>query len=460
MKRALIAVLAVIALAGCPAPTANLKTTPAVTLKGEAIGTPKTQSIGSAGGTISSDDGTVSLTVPAGAVSADTMFTLTPIIPTGPGALVAYRIGPEGTTFSSPATIKFTAKESDLVGTDINGMRVAYQDSERRWRAFTNATVEGRSLSVKTTHLSDWSMLYGWQLRPPKANVELKKTVELSVRYCHSVPPPSDENEPVGLVTDCQDDEGLAPLLANWSVNGVTGGNGTTGTVEGGSPDAVYTAPATRPSPNTVSVSVEFNPPARGKVLLNSNITIGGRDLPRRYVGNITLRISGLTWGGDSIVTYEAGGQITYEQGAQAGKYKSTGGTYTSVKVDMESPQCTCTGTGTGPVKMGLDMEVPPTGDLLYEFETAADAFDITLSCTPKNPQNNCSSATFPSYAQNNLVPSTNDPEYFAGLPGATMTVNSGSTDPYSLSGNSSLTLVQPDNTMVNSVTWSFTGED
>lgn len=427
-------------------------------MKGEAIGTAKTQSIGAAGGTISSDDGTVSLTVPAGAVSADTMFTITPIVPMGPGAVVAYRIGPEGTTFTSAATIKFTAKESQLVGTDINGMRVAYQDSERRWRAFTDPTIDGRSLSVKTTHLSDWSLLYGWQLRPPKANVDVSKTVDLSVRYCHSVPPPADENEPVGLVAACQDEE-LAPLLSNWAVNGVNGGSSTTGTIEGGSPDAVYTAPSSKPSPNTVAISVEFNPPAKGKTTLISNITIGGRELPKRYVGDVTIRVGGIVWASDARATYVASGKITYEE-RSAGKYKSVSGTYTSVKVDIDSPTCSCTGTGSGPVSTGLDMKVPPTGDFFYEFETAAAAFDIPVACTSKRPQDTCSNIMFPSYANNGYIPSTNNPDYFNPVPGASMTVNEGSTDPYSLSGNANLTLVQTDNTMMNSVTWSFTGED
>ncbi|MGV3623913.1 MAG: hypothetical protein ACO1OB_24055 [Archangium sp.] len=458
MKRALIAVLAVLALAGCPAPTANLNTTAAVTMKGEPIGAAKTQSIGAAGGSISSDDGAVKLTVPAGAVSADTMFTITPIVPMGPGALVAYRIGPEGTTFSSPATITFTASEAQLVGTDINGMRVAYQDSERKWRAFNQPTVEGRSMSVKTTHLSDWSFMYGWQLRPPKANVDVNKTVDLTVRYCHAVPP-SENEELVSIVSACQDED-LTPLLRNWAVNGVNGGSGSTGTIESTGSEAVFTAPASKPSPNTVSVSVEFVAPDKGKQLLVSNVTIGERDLPKRYVGTITVSISGLKYGADSTVTYVAGGKITWEKTATAGEYKSTGGTYSSVKVDVDSPQCTCTGTGTGPAKVGLDLDVATTGDLIYEFETAADSFNIPLRCTAKTPQDNCVDSDFPSITDNGLIPSTNDPGFFGSVPGATMTVNEGSTDPYSLSGNSNLILVTSDNTLNNSVTWSFAGED
>lgn len=458
MKRALIAVLASFALAGCPAAT-ELNTTPAVTPKGEAIGLAKTQSIGTAGGSISSDDGAVTLTVPAGAVTGDTMFTITPITPTGPGGLIAYRIGPEGTTFSNPASIKFNVTEKQLAGSEIAAMRVAYQDSERRWRAFTDATVDGRSVTVKTKHLSDWGLLYGWQLRPPSANVDTGKTVTLSVRYCNSVPPPENNDEPVALVTDCQeDDEAMAPFVSNWSVNGVVGGSGSTGTISPGSPDAVFTAPGSKPNPATVSVSVEFNPPAKGKTLLVSNITIGGRQLPKRYVGDITVTIEGFPFNGGTA-KYVAGGKITYAE-QSAGRYKSTGGTYSSVKVDVDTPDCTCTGTGSGPVDMGLDMKVPTTGEMLYEFETAAEAFIIPLGCSPKRQNANCSPVEFPSYSSNGLIPGTNDPNYFRALPGGALMVNDGSNDPYSLSGNARLTYTGDDNTMINSVTWSFKGED
>jgi hypothetical protein len=67
----------------------------------------------------------------------------------------------------------------------------------------------------------------------------------------------------------------------NWSVNGVLGGTGVTGTIVGttrgtGNDVATFTAPSTAPSPNTVGVSAQAPLVAlTGKVLVFAYITIG-----------------------------------------------------------------------------------------------------------------------------------------------------------------------------------------
>jgi hypothetical protein len=49
---------------------------------------------------------------------------------------------------------------------------------------------------------------------------------------------------------------GTLPTTVNWSVNGITGGNSTIGTIVGSSGNsAIYTAPATIPNPSTVTVT-------------------------------------------------------------------------------------------------------------------------------------------------------------------------------------------------------------
>ena len=87
---------------GCgPAPT-PIKTIIAVTEVGAAMGATQTAMIGPAGGSVSSSDGALTLTVPANAVTAMTAFTVTPIEAKGPGALKAFRLGPRAPASRCP----------------------------------------------------------------------------------------------------------------------------------------------------------------------------------------------------------------------------------------------------------------------------------------------------------------------------------------------------------------------
>ncbi|MCC6332648.1 MAG: hypothetical protein IT380_01515 [Myxococcales bacterium] len=287
MKRALVPVLVV--LAGC-GPSAKLNQEPAVTAVGTASGAPATASIGSAGGQLTSSDGLFTLIVPAGAVTADTSFTLTPLGSTAPGGLRSYRLEPEGTTFSSPATVRFSFAEGELAGSTKDALRIAFQDAQKRWALLDGVTVDeaAHTVSGTTTHLSDWSMLLGWQLRPPKARVKTGGTVSLTARFCNTV---ESADGLVTLAAACQDSmDELAPLLKEWSVNGTVGGSSSAGTVSPGSPSATYTAPGEVPSPETVAVSVTLDTPKKGKVQLVSNITVTKDDvvLPARLHGTFT----------------------------------------------------------------------------------------------------------------------------------------------------------------------------
>src|SRR5689334_1468389 len=59
--------------------------------------------VGPAGGSLASGDGVLTLTVPAGAVDADTDFTITPISNTAPGGQgSAYRVGPDAVVLLAP----------------------------------------------------------------------------------------------------------------------------------------------------------------------------------------------------------------------------------------------------------------------------------------------------------------------------------------------------------------------
>lgn len=82
--------------------------TPFSTGRGTSIGAAKTVMIGATGGALTSDDGGVKLEVPAGALATSTALTLEPITCLAPGCTgEAWRFGPDGTTFATPATLRF-----------------------------------------------------------------------------------------------------------------------------------------------------------------------------------------------------------------------------------------------------------------------------------------------------------------------------------------------------------------
>jgi hypothetical protein len=304
---------------------------PEPTPVGIPFGNPVTRVIGAAGGTLKSEDGAVTLDVPPGALTRDATFGIQSITNEAHGHVGdAFRITPEGTTFTVPATITFRYTENDVRGSSAALLRVGYQDTRGYWRVPTQVRTDEkmRTVSVLTTHLSDWSLLRGMQLLPGSATVLVGQTVALRVIVCEAVdaapeapdsqpapsapaPPPADPGpkvqptpttppledyadaafDPAPLeptVAPCRDTvvpaDGYGGEVAvdSWSVNGIVGGNAGIGVVQAENAPgqvqrrATYRAPVRAPKANPVGVSVEVRyAMAPGeRVHLNSNVTV------------------------------------------------------------------------------------------------------------------------------------------------------------------------------------------
>jgi hypothetical protein len=249
--------------------------TPAATAVGVASGSAASATIGAAGGSVSTPDGKIALTIPAGALASNTVISIQPLTNTAHGKIGAgYRLTPGGQTFLTPITLTFPYTDQDLLGTAAEVLGAAFQTADGYWRWAGDATIDttAKTVSVRSTHFSDWSLVKGFQIRPQSKTVRVNGTVGLRVKYCYD----PESSDLAGY--ECDDDADLAPLLPTatvtaWSVNGVPGGSGATGTVSGNGPAATYTAPATKPNPNVVAVSARIDRGAR-KTLVVSNITI------------------------------------------------------------------------------------------------------------------------------------------------------------------------------------------
>jgi hypothetical protein len=397
--------------------------------------------IGPEGGSLSSADGVLSLTIPAGAVSAPTQFSVTPIVATAPGADVAWRLGPEGTRFTSPATISVRYTEAEAMATEPRFLRIAFQDAMRRWRPLTTTVNEAnRTVSVTTNHLSDWTMLKGFSLTPSKADVKVGRSVGLFLRSCDFAPPEvveGDELAPIAL--DCVEEE-LAPLRSQASVNGVVGGNATFGTVVNKATSVTFTAPGRKPSPDVVVVGLRFNT-KDGLTTVVANVRILDDDppFPERLMGSFSYSSTPVGSGpGATKFRVALMGNATFTNRNLEGKYEGTGSVMvTGGFIELVDCDCDIQG-GTSAPTTSLRL-----GQSTYDWGFASDT-TVSISCRRRSTgPGTCPSET--------LVPISFDSGDDA-CPGTSTTMT---TDTRLVTGSYSRTCPQA----LIEASWSFTGQ-
>jgi hypothetical protein len=221
---------------------------------------------------VSAPDGRIALTIPAGALASNTVISIQPLTNMAHGKIgAAYRLTPEGQTFLTPVTLTFPYTDQDLLGTSAEVLGAAFQTADGYWQWAGDATVDtaAKTVSIGSSHFSDWSLVKGLQIRPPSKTVKVNGSVGLKVVGCYDPSSP----DPRGY--KCDDDDELTILnpVSEWSVNGRPGGGGVFGTVLGSGATATYTAPATEPIPSTVAVSARVDRGAKVTRVV-SNITI------------------------------------------------------------------------------------------------------------------------------------------------------------------------------------------
>jgi hypothetical protein len=250
------------------------------TAVGVPLGAAASATVGAAGGSLSAPDGRLVLTIPPGALANNTAIGIQPITNFAHGKIgSAYRLTPDGQTFLKPATLTFGYTDNDVLGTAPEFLGAAFQTAAGFWQWLGVATVDtaAKTVSVNSSHFTDFSNVAGLQIRPAKKTVKPKATVALQVKVCYQVS--SSDDELMSLATSCDVEQGIVPTLVidEWSVNGRLGGGGVFGTVVGSGATATYTAPENAPTPPTVEVSARVhNPkkPASAKTLVVSLITI------------------------------------------------------------------------------------------------------------------------------------------------------------------------------------------
>ncbi|MHB9103107.1 MAG: hypothetical protein ACYC2E_16560, partial [Sulfuricella sp.] len=159
--------------------------------------------IGAGGGSVSAADGKLTVMVPAGALASDTAISIQPLTNMAHGKIgAAYRLTPDGQTFAQPVVLKFSYTDQDLAGSDPEILGAAFQTAAGYWQWLGTPTIDSvaRTMSISTTHFTDFSMVQGYRLQPLSATLKVNKSLALQVAFCY--PATDSDLNPLGLSCD------------------------------------------------------------------------------------------------------------------------------------------------------------------------------------------------------------------------------------------------------------------
>lgn len=256
---------------------------------GKPVGAPTTKTIGKSGGTISTPDGKLTLTFPAGALTKETPITVQPIENKAINGIgIGYQFGPDTLALAQPVTFVYHYEESELVGTTPDALGLASQDDRHIWTVKQSAIVDqtNRTITSKAKRLDRWAALITYyQLTPVQDTVYLGQVRELILYRCTDKEPWGGTqikdvnvelyNRPaeIGNVRDI--------LLNGKSYSHPEQANPKDGkigfTYDSKTFKVVYTAPSDKvPATNPVIVTVQLEGPNNAKLLLSSSIKVMG----------------------------------------------------------------------------------------------------------------------------------------------------------------------------------------
>ncbi|MDP4218042.1 MAG: hypothetical protein Q8927_17705 [Bacteroidota bacterium] len=224
---------------------------------GVPVGSPVSKMIGAAGGVLYSPDSLLKLTIPAGALSANTNISIQPVTNSMPkGIGLAYDLKPNGTKFAVPATISFHYSPDSVDNSFPYFLNIAYQDSSRAWRTdMVNRYFDttAHTLSLDISHFTIYAYDDGLGVAASPTKIYAGQTSSL-FPYETLAQAPNDDGD---VITEATGVPGQ--YIGQWFVNDIPGGNASVGTVTAGAGQAaVYHAPASLDHTITVFVACQF----------------------------------------------------------------------------------------------------------------------------------------------------------------------------------------------------------
>lgn len=276
---------------------------PVITDVGVANGTPTSATIGASGGTLASSDGKLTVSIPPGALSANTPISIQPVSNEGPLALgAAYRIGPENVKFNQPVQLIFHYDDQLLSGIPEDFLWIITQADDGSWNALLKSDVDktAKTVTVLAGHFSDWALgkFISLSLTPSSKTLKKGESVQLVVSgFARDTPSENDDLAPLVPLSATGDDAlaALTPIFAaeerwmefrvkGWTLNGAPAPvSGNNGSLTPSAFSATYKAPDKKPAVNPVAVSVSLEAAdkqaKKSLYLLNSQISVVDSDM-------------------------------------------------------------------------------------------------------------------------------------------------------------------------------------
>lgn len=266
------------------------------------MGPAVTKEIGPEGGELVLPDQSIRIAIPAGALTGKTTIGIEPITNTNvAGRGQAYRLTPHGVRFSRPVAVTF----SYLAYTDSLAMPAAlalsYQGEDGIWRCMGGNEVDttAKTVTVRTTHFSDWAGMNWIMLVPNRAicteGAELEILAQVFIPTHGDIlqePQYNEEGYPVG------DPQPLAgKFIKDWYYTGP-------GTFIATGNEALYIAPPVIEAPTVVAVNCELVSKNNHKYLLVCNVELRSNDV-------FEIRVNGGAWQRLNCKLMVGGGRVS-----------------------------------------------------------------------------------------------------------------------------------------------------
>jgi hypothetical protein len=259
---------------------------------GQPAGPAVTQTVGPAGGTVTSADGKLTLTLPAGAVTKQTPITVQPVENKAPnGTGTAYTFGGTEITVSEPIMVTYHYDETEFSGATKGNVALARQNAQGVWGTNQLVTIDPaqRTLTAKIRRVSKEAIAFieQYKLDPVADTLVYLQERDVKILYqpggfVNLMGADGKEDTEVFLPLGLSEDANIT-LVRRYGINGDQYGTTRDGTFElmkdqGSNPDAKawfkYHAPSDAPSGNPVALFVELQHGGKEQLTLISNMFI------------------------------------------------------------------------------------------------------------------------------------------------------------------------------------------
>ncbi|GAB3933959.1 hypothetical protein [Larkinella terrae] len=231
-------------------------------------GTAVMQTIGPAGGAITSEDDRFTVTIPAGALTKDVAISVQRITNTnGAGIGDGYRMLPDGQQFAKPVTmtVNYTAEEG--LRSLPKAFGIAYQNAKGVWMAVGGTQVDttNRRVSIDVNHFTDFTFFEYVYLEPELSAIDPGQSVDIKLFGLSSInwlleDFPKGAERPLPKPTPID-------YLDGWEVQGE-------GHLVGAGTAVTYQSPGQLPNTNPVRVVAKLKSPGKEVAQLISTVYV------------------------------------------------------------------------------------------------------------------------------------------------------------------------------------------